>query len=41
MCQLTSIAMLVQVGQLAGDNLEEIQKQKAIRGFLNKITPEI
>lgn len=30
----------MQPGQVEGDNPEEIKKQKAIKGFLNKITPE-
>ncbi len=29
-----------QIGQVEGDNPEEIKKQKAIKGLLNKITPE-
>ena len=30
----------LQIGQVEGDNPEEIKKQKAIKGLLNKITPE-
>ena len=30
----------VQAGQVEGDNPEEVKKQKAIKGLLNKITPE-
>ena len=30
----------MQPGQVEGDNPEETKKQKAIKGFLNKITPE-
>ncbi len=30
----------MQIGQVEGDNPEEIKKQKAIKGLLNKITPE-
>lgn len=30
----------MQPGQVEGDNPEEIKKQKAIKGSLNKITPE-
>ena len=31
---------MVQPGQVEGDNPEEVKKQKAIKGLLNKITPE-
>ena len=31
---------VVQLGEVQGDNPEEIKKQKAIKGLLNKITPE-
>ena len=31
---------VVQLGEIQGDNPEEIKKQKAIKGLLNKITPE-
>ncbi len=30
----------LQIGQVEGDNPEEIKKQKAIKGLLNKLTPE-
>ena len=30
----------LQIGQVEGDNPEEVKKQKAIKGLLNKITPE-
>ena len=30
----------MQPGQVEGDNPEEVKKQKAIKGSLNKITPE-
>lgn len=30
----------MQIGQVEGDNPEEVKKQKAIKGLLNKITPE-
>lgn len=30
----------MQIGQVEGDNPEEIKKQKAIKGLLNKLTPE-
>ena len=30
----------MQLGQVEGDNPEEVKKQKAIKGLLNKITPE-
>ena len=32
--------MCLQPGQVEGDNPEELKKQKAIKGSLNKITPE-
>ena len=31
---------VLQLGQVEGDNPEEVKKQKAIKGLLNKITPE-
>ena len=30
----------MQAGVVEGDNVEEVKKQKAIKGLLNKITPE-
>lgn len=30
----------VQAGVVEGDNVDEVKKQKAIKGLLNKITPE-
>ena len=32
--------LCLQPGQVEGDNPEEVKKQKAIKGSLNKITPE-
>lgn len=32
--------LCLQLGQVEGDNPEEVKKQKAIKGSLNKITPE-
>ena len=32
--------MALQIGQVEGENVEEVKKQKAIKGLLNKITPE-
>ena len=33
-------SVCLQIGQVEGDNPEEVKKQKAIKGSLNKITPE-
>ena len=32
--------VVLQLGQIEGDNPEEIKKQRAIKGLLNKITPD-
>lgn len=37
---LSFFCLVVQPGQVEGDNPEEVKKQKAIKGLLNKITPE-
>lgn len=37
---LTSWDLGVQAGVVEGENVEEVKKQKAIKGLLNKITPE-
>ena len=31
---------MAQAGEVVGDNPEQIKKQKAVKGLLNKITPE-
>lgn len=35
-----NVHLCLQPGQVEGDNPEEVKKQKAIKGSLNKITPE-
>ena len=38
--KLKQTLLLLQMGQLRTDNPEEEKKQKAIKGLLNKITPD-
>ena len=40
LANLEQTLLLLQMGQLRTDNPEEEKKQKAIKGLLNKITPD-